>query len=114
MCVGLYRSDFGHVLERVLETVAVRAQVDVDDLDGHLQHGEDVLGHLAVRTVSLGEHHDTVLADQPTNERLRRLRPQAKSSQVAFNKIITVTSAPLTRITRRNKTQYSEEEKQIQ
>lgn len=48
-----YRSDFGHGLECVLEAVSVCTQIDVNYLDGHLEHGEDVLGHLTVRTVRL-------------------------------------------------------------
>lgn len=70
-----YRSDFGHRLECVLDAFSVCTQINVDYLDGHLEHREDILRHLAVRTVRLGKHDHTVLADQSSNERLWSLRP---------------------------------------
>jgi len=69
-----YRSGFGHHLERVLDAVSVCTQINVDYLDGHLEHREDILCHLAVRTLRLGKHDHAVLADQSSNERLWSLR----------------------------------------
>jgi len=91
--VDSHRADFGHRHECVLEAVSVCTQVDVDYLDGHLEHGEDVLRHLTVRTLRLGEHDHTVLVDDSSNKRLCRLRPtecrqrRSHSKDVSLSKV---------------------------
>jgi len=70
-----YRSDFGDHLQRVLNAVSIRTQVNVDCFDRNFKHPKDVLGHLTVRTVCLCEDDHTVFADYSADETLRRLRP---------------------------------------
>ena len=76
-----YRSDSGHRLKRILDTVSVGTQVNVDCFNWHFQHGEDVLSHLTVRTVSLGEHDNTMFIDHSMYELIGRLNPTRQRRQ---------------------------------